>query len=112
MENMKKNDGKDINLFCAEAIVEIGEMFKAEGYKLRSLFMKDSDLKFVKGDLDIHSSDITYIDSGTLEAFVTREEAEPKLTHHLWFEIKSDDKKFASTKDFNNWSLTQENKLY
>ena len=110
MENMKKNDGKDINLFCAEAIVEIGEMFKAEGYKLRSLFIKDSPLKFVKGELDIHSSSITYIDRGIIEAFVTREE--PELTHHLWFEINSDDKKFASTKDFNNWSLTQEHKLY
>ena len=81
---MTKKQNNTINIYAVDKIIEIGKAFENEGKKLGSLFIKKSDLKFSKKELDIHGGDICSGDSEVI-AFVTCHD-ETKY-HRQWYKL-------------------------
>ena len=102
MENKKQNT---INIWAADKIIKIGKMFENEipNLKLGSIFIQKTDLKFVKKDLDLHSSAIDQDNS--VIAFCMLEDE--KVFHRHWFKLVGYD-----DTEFEHWKLIREDIEY
>jgi len=94
--------GNKINLHGIDGIISLSIMFEGQGYELGAIFIKDSDLKFKKKELDIHSQDIG---KGTV-AFVSIDNEEKY--HRLWFKLADKFDRYT----FENWKLDSESISY
>jgi|TARA_R100000049_G_C1906632_1_gene55075 hypothetical protein len=96
---MTKKQENQISIYAVDEIIKIGKAFEKEGKELGTLFIKKTDLKFIKKELDIHSSDIDK--DNEVIAFVTCND-ETKY-HRQWYKLvtyKSD--------EFDSWKLESE----
>lgn len=97
------NNKNKVNIFSVEEIIEVGEMFKEKGMNLKSIFTENTDLKFSKKKLDIHSFD-TFIKENTT-AFILIDN--DKKFHRMWFKLVG-----YKVNDFENWKLESESIEY
>jgi len=98
---MTKKQNNTINIYAVDQIIKIGKAFEKEGKELGSLFIKKTDLKFSKKELDIHSSDIDK--DNEVIAFVICDD-ETKY-HRQWYKLIS----YSSmATEFKSWKLESE----
>jgi len=96
-ENKKKNT---IHIYSVAEIVSLSKMFKEHTQgELQCLTLKHTDLKFLKKDLSLHSSDLDK--ENCLIAFVMID-TEEKI-HRMWFKLVS-----YRTTDFDSWRVFEE----
>jgi hypothetical protein len=94
--------GNKISLYGIDDIIKLGKMFEEQGYELGAIFIKDSDLKFKKKELGIHSTDIGK--NTVAFALIDNEEKH----HRLWFKLSENFNKYT----FKNWKLDSESITY
>ena len=92
-----------INIFGVDKIIKIGKMFEEKGMEFKSLFIKESDVKMVKKELDIHCSDI---DKGSNTVAFVMVQNEDKF-HRMWFKLVS-----WNQEEFKSWKLIREDIEY
>ena len=66
---MTKKQENRIYIYAVDQIIKIGKAFEKEGKELEALFIKKTDLKFIKKELGIHGIDIDK--NNEVIAFVT-----------------------------------------
>ena len=100
---MSKEKQNTINLYAVDEIIKIGKMFEDKGLELGSIFIKETDLKFVKKDLDFHGSDIDQ-DNNVIAFCMLKDES---VFHRHWFKLVG-----WKTTEFKNWKLIREDIEY
>jgi hypothetical protein len=91
---------KELNIYCVDEIIKIGQMFKDQGYDFQSLFIKDSDLKVSKKVLNFHDSDMVYSEGKTIAFCMVDNDKKIQL---LWFQLIS-----YQRDKFESWKLIKE----
>ena len=104
MKEENKNTN-ELNFYAVTEIVKLAKMFEENtGGELQCITLKNTDLKFIKKELYIHDSDISYNhsdhDSQTL-AFVITDNNEK--VHLMWFKLDN-----YRTTNFDSWKITKE----
>jgi len=96
---------KELNIYCVDEIIKIGQMFKDQGYELQGLYIKDSeDLKITKKVLNFHESDMVYSEGKTTAFCMVDNDEKIQL---LWFQLIS-----YQRDKFSNWKLIKETTEY
>ena len=99
----KETSTTEVNIFGVDKIIKIGKMFEREGMELSSIFIKESDIKVVKKEFDIHGSDID--ENRNTIAFVMIP-SDDKF-HRAWFKLIG-----YNQENFTHWKLTREDIEY
>ena len=102
---MTKNQENKINIYAVDQIIKIGKAFENEGKELAALFIKKTDLKFIKKELGIHDIDIDK--NNEVIAFVTCND-ETKY-HRQWYKLVNHSFK---SNEFDSWKLESEKIVY
>ena len=92
-----------INIYAVDKIIEVAKMFEEQGMKFESVFTKETDLKFSKKELDIHSSDTFQKDKTTAFVMIDND----TKYHRMWFKFIS-----YNEKNFESWKLISESIEY
>jgi hypothetical protein len=96
---------KELNIYCVDEIIKIGQMFKDQGYELQGLYIKDSeDLKITKKVLNFHASDMVYSEGKTTAFCMVDNDEKIQL---LWFQLIS-----YQRDKFTHWKLIKETTEY
>lgn len=106
---MTKETNKNvINIFAVEDIVKLGIAFDKEGKKLSGLFINDSDLKFTKRELVIHSSDIGRFGTDGKKITIFVDASDDTKYHRQWYKLKE----FGRFMKLEDWELFREDIEY
>jgi hypothetical protein len=98
-----KTTENTINIYAVDKIIEISEMFKAQGMPLSSVTLRKTDIKMVKNELSVHGCDLD--ESNQTEAFILIDNDEK--FHRMWFRLEG----YKQTQ-FDNWKLYSESIEY
>ncbi len=99
----------EVSIFAVKEIVKISKMFEENtGGELQCVTLQNTDLKFIKKDLVIHDSDISYNhgnDNRNTVAFVMNTTDEKY--HLMWFKLDN-----YRTENFDSWKMIKETTEY
>ena len=99
----------EITIYAVKEIIKLSKMFEeSTGGELQSVTLQNTDLKFIKKDLGIHDSDISYNhsnDNSNIIAFVMNTTDEKY--HLMWFKLDN-----YVAKDFDSWKMIKETTEY
>jgi len=96
-------NGNTINIYAVDEIIEVAKMFEKQGLKFKTVFTKETDLKFSKKELDVHSSDIFQKDK--TKVFILNDD--DTKYHRMWFKLIS-----YNENNFESWKLVSESIEY